>query len=686
MESDSRCAWSAICDFKLVAPFRPTGDQPEAIERLVEFIQSGGKFSTLLGVTGSGKTFAMANVIERLNRPTIVISHNKTLAAQLYGEFRQFFPENAVEYFISYYDYYQPEAYVPEHDLYIEKDATINEEIERLRLRATSSLIERRDVIVVASVSCIYNLGEPWEFKEALLPIELAEELDRDSLIEQLVRLNYSRNDFELKRATFRVRGDVVELHPSHRDYGVRVEFDGDRIGRLSVFDIVSGDLVERRERVVVYPAKHFVTSASRQEQALASIEAELRQRVAELEAQNKLLEAQRLKTRTKFDLEMIREFGYCPGIENYARHFLGKAPGERPYCLLDYFPADYLMIIDESHVTIPQVQGMFNGDRSRKQVLVDYGFRLPSCLDNRPLRFDEFESLINQVIFTSATPGDYELLQSAGRVAELIVRPTGLVDPKMTIRPTKNQVDDLINEIRNRVQNRERVLVTTLTKRMAEDLAEYLTEMGVRVRYLHSEIEALERVEILRGLRLGQFDVLVGINLLREGLDLPEVSLVAILDADKEGFLRDARSLIQTAGRAARNVRGEVILYADNVTRSIRSALKETERRRQKQIEYNKRHGIVPRSIVKSTAQVLETTAVADAKAAEEMTNDEVRMANGEDRRALIARLQKEMEQAAQMLEFEKAAKFRDRIRELRQQIDDEEWKEQRRRKLRKH
>lgn len=666
------------------APFQPAGDQPEAIKRLVEFIQSGAKYSTLLGVTGSGKTFVMASVIAKLNRPTIVISHNKTLAAQLYGEFRQFFPDNAVEYFISYYDYYQPEAYVPEHDLYIEKDASINEEIERLRLRATSSLIERRDVIVVASVSCIYNLGEPWEFRESLFPIELNRELDREQLLEQLVKLQYTRNDFELKRSTFRVRGEVVEVHPSHRDYGVRIEFQNDRIARLSIFDLVSGDLIECRERVVIYPARHFITGEERIERAIRSIEVELQERVAELEAQGKLLEAQRLRTRTRFDLEMIQEFGYCPGIENYSRHLLGKAPGERPYCLLDYFPADYLMFIDESHQTIPQIQGMFNGDRSRKQVLVDYGFRLPSCLDNRPLRFDEFETLINQVVFTSATPGDYELEQSQGRVAELIVRPTGLVDPKMTVRSTRNQVDDLLNEIRQRVERRERVLVTTLTKRMAEDLAEYLTELGIRVRYLHSEIEPLERVEILRGLRLGEFDVLVGINLLREGLDLPEVSLVAVLDADKEGFLRDARSLIQTAGRAARNVRGEVILYADNITRSIRNALAETERRRQKQIEYNLRHGVVPRSIEKTTEQVLGTTAVADARQ-EETAVDWWQVAEGEDRMELLLRLENEMRQAAQNLEFERAAKLRDKIREIRQQIDDEEWRKSRRKRLKK-
>ncbi len=669
--------------FKLQAPFRPAGDQPEAIEKLVKFLRSGAKYSTLLGVTGSGKTFVMAQVIAHLNRPTIVISHNKTLAAQLYGEFKQFFPDNAVEYFISYYDYYQPEAYVPEYDLYIEKDASINEEIERLRLRATSSLIERRDVIVVASVSCIYNLGEPWEFKESLLSVEMNQALDRERLLEQLVKLQYTRNDLELKRSTFRVRGDVIEIHPSHRDYGIRVEFAQDRVARLSLFDILSGDLIERRKVVVLYPARHFVTPEQKMAQALASIENELADRVAELKSQGKLLEAQRLQTRTRFDLEMIKEFGYCPGIENYSRHFLGKAPGERPYCLLDYFPDDYLMFIDESHVTVPQIQGMYNGDRSRKQVLVDYGFRLPSCLDNRPLRFDEFEMLINQVVFTSATPGDYELLKSEGRVAELIVRPTGLVDPKMTVRPTAHQVDDLINEIRQRVARGERVLVTTLTKRMAEDFAEYLSEMGIRVRYLHSEIEPLERVEILRGLRLGEFDVLVGINLLREGLDLPEVSLVAVLDADKEGFLRDARSLIQTAGRAARNVSGEVILYADNITQSIANALKETERRRQKQLDYNRRYGIVPRSIVKTTEQVLQTTAVADAKGSE--ADGELLTAEGEDRVELLIRLQKEMENAAQNLEFERAAKLRDKIKELRQQIEDEELKNARRKRLRR-
>ncbi len=663
--------------FKLHAPFQPSGDQPEAIDRLCGFLGSGAKFSTLLGVTGSGKTYTMANVIARLNRPAIIISHNKTLAAQLFGEFKGFFPENAVEYFISYYDYYQPEAYVPEHDLYIEKDASINEEIERLRLRATSSLLERRDVVVVASVSCIYNIGEPWEFKDALLPVEQGQALDRDTLVEKLIHLQYTRNDFDLKRSAFRVRGDVVEVHPSHRDQGLRVEFGADRVERLSVFELVTGDVTERKQRAVIYPAKYFVTTTPQIEGAMQSIERELVQRLVELKSQNKLLEAQRLETRTKFDMEMMREFGYCPGIENYSRHLLGKRTGERPYCMLDYFPPDYLMIIDESHATLPQVQGMYNGDRARKQTLVDYGFRLPSCLDNRPLRFDEFLSLVNQAVFTSATPGPYEHEVSKGHVAELVVRPTGLVDPKMTIRPTKGQVDDLIAEVRERAGRGERVLVTTLTKRMSEDLAEYLAEMGIRVKYLHSEIGAIERVEILRGLRLGEFDVLVGINLLREGLDLPEVSLVAILDADKEGFLRDERSLIQTAGRAARNVSGEVILYADNITGSIRQALKETERRRQKQLAHNQEFGIVPRTIEKSIDQVRLTTSVADARPGPE-GEGEWRTGDWgteptEDPAALLAQLQQQMEQAAQNLEFEKAADIRDRIKAVRQRLEDD-------------
>ncbi len=657
--------------FKLKAPFTPSGDQPSAISALVKGIKANKKFQTLLGVTGSGKTFTIANVIAQVNRPVIVISHNKTLAAQLYGEFKQFFPDNAVEYFISYYDYYQPEAYVPEMDLYIEKDASINEEIEQMRLRATSSLIERRDVIVVASVSCIYNLGEPEEYKESLLPISRGQNISRDELIEKLVYLQYSRNDTELKRSCFRVRGDVVEIHPSHRDYGVRLEFGTHKIERITIFDILNRAVLETRERIVLYPAKYFVTSGNKLERAIRSIEAELSQRLAELQAQNKLLEMQRLKTRTKFDIEMLREFGYCPGIENYSRHLSGRPPGSRPYCLLDYFPSDYLMIIDESHQTVPQIIGMYNGDRARKEVLVEHGFRLPSCLDNRPLKFDEFKSLINQCIFTSATPTEFEIRLSGGEVIEQIVRPTGLVDPKMIVRPTQNQIDDLIKEIRLRIERKERVLVTTLTKRMAEDLAEYLTEMGLKVKYLHSEIDAIERIEILRGLRLGEFDVLVGINLLREGLDLPEVSLVAILDADKEGFLRDERSIIQTAGRAARNVSGVVILYADNLTKSIKNALAEAERRRQKQIAYNRKHNITPKSIEKSITQVIKTTIVADAKASEDII-EEISFIG--DKTDILTRLEQAMRKAAENLEFEKAAKIRDQIKKLKQELIDQD------------
>jgi len=664
--------------FKVHAPFAASGDQPQAIAELVKGIQEGAKFQTLLGVTGSGKTFSIAKVVEAIQKPTLVMSHNKTLAAQLYGEFKQFFPENAVEYFVSYYDYYQPEAYVPTIDLYIEKDASINEEIERLRLGATSSLIERRDVLIVASVSCIYNIGEPWEFKDALIPVDVSKPTSRDELLEKLVALQYTRNDFELKRSCFRVRGDVVEVHPSHRDYGIRVEFTevggqesgaGERVERLSIFDILTGNVTEAKERIVIYPAKHFITDDKRMKTAFELIEAEMAERLKELEGQGKLLEAQRLKTRTRFDLEMMQEFGHCPGIENYSRHLSGKGPGERPYTLIDYFPKDFLVVIDESHVTVPQVNGMYEGDRSRKQVLVDYGFRLPSCLDNRPLRFPEFESLLGQVVFTSATPAEYELQKCKGRIVEQVVRPTGLIDPKVTIRPTQGQIDHLVGEIRLRAERKERVLVTTLTKRMAEDLAEYLAEAGIRVKYLHSEIDAISRVDILRGLRLGEFDVLVGINLLREGLDLPEVSLVAILDADKEGFLRSERSLIQTSGRAARHVRGEVIMYADNITQSIRRALSEMERRRRKQIQYNEEHHIIPASIQKSIEQVMIATSVADARR-EEPAVEEL---SGLDRLELLAQLQVDMKQAAQQLEFEKAAQIRDRIKKLKDLLDRE-------------
>jgi excinuclease ABC subunit B len=671
--------------FKLTAPFKPSGDQPQAIDGLIKGLNSNNKFQTLLGVTGSGKTFSIANVIAKTNRPTIIISHNKTLAAQLYGEFKQFFPHNAVEYFISYYDYYQPEAYVPEVDMYIEKDASINEELEQLRLRAASSLIERRDVIIIASVSCIYNLGEPEEYQAALLQINLENNLSRDELMEKLINLQYSRNDTELRRSCFRVRGDIVEIHPSHRDYGVRIEFSGDKIERISIFDILTSSVIERSERVAIYPAKYFVTSPTRIENAIAGIEAELNQRLADLQLQNKLLEMQRLKSRTKFDIEMMKEFGYCPGIENYSRHITGRPPNSRPYCLLDYFPSDYLMVIDESHQTIPQVIGMYNGDRARKQVLVDYGFRLPSCLDNRPLQFDEFRSLINQCIFTSATPTEYEIRLSGNQVIEQIVRPTGLIDPLMIVRPVTNQVDDLINEIRIRVEKKERVLVTTLTKRMSEDLAEYLTEMGIKVKYLHSEIGAIERIDILRGLRLGEFDVLVGINLLREGLDLPEVSLVAILDADKEGFLRDERSLIQTSGRAARNLAGVVILYADNITKSIKGALAEAERRRVKQIEYNQKHNITPKSIEKSIAQVRKTTIVADAKIDYGDNKILQEISEGADKIEVLAKLEHAMKKSAEAMEFETAAQIRDQIKKIRQQLDDEVLKTRAKSKVRK-
>ena len=659
-------------EFKLVTDMTPAGDQPQAIRELVNGINRGDKHQTLLGVTGSGKTFVMANVIEQVQRPTLVMSPNKTLAAQLYGEYRQFFPHNAVEYFISYYDYYQPEAYVPEYDLYIEKEADINEEIERLRLRATASLLSRKDVIIVASVSCIYNIGEPREFADRVKLVKVGDELDREDLLANLVREQYSRNDYELKRSSFRVKGDVVEIWPAHEDVALRIEFFGEEIEFIKRFNSVSGKVIDEPESVMIFPARHFMVSETTLKEALENIHEEMIERVAELEGQGKLLEAQRLKTRTRYDIEMLREVGYCPGIENYSRHLSGRAPGSRPWCLLDYFPKDFLTIMDESHVGVPQVDGMYKGDRFRKENLVNHGFRLPSALDNRPLKFAEFETLVEQRIYTSATPGDYELINSKDRIIDLVVRPTGLVDPPMEIRPTANQVDDLIEEIRIRAERNERTLVTTLTKRMAEDLATYLAEMGLRVHYMHSEINALERVELLRGLRLGEFDVLVGINLLREGLDLPEVSLVAILDADKEGFLRDTRSLIQTSGRAARNVEGLVLLYADKVTNSMRAAIDESERRRKKQIRYNEEHGITPQTIKKSIEQVMATTGVADARKIEELDLGH-EPKNEEERLATIARLQEEMKEAADQLDFEKAVIYRDRISELKLKIDKE-------------
>ncbi len=650
----------------MVSDFKPTGDQPEAIEQLTRGIERGVKHQTLLGVTGSGKTFTIANTIARVRKPTLIVSHNKTLAAQLYGEFKGFFPENAVEYFVSYYDYYQPEAYIPQTDTYIEKDASVNDDIDRLRLKATTSLLERRDVVIVASVSCIYNIGMPEEFMRKLILIEIGQKMERDDLLRSLVDLQYVRNDIDFARGTFRVRGGVVDVHLAYEEKGVRIIFDGSTVQSLHEIDVLKGQEKLDKEKVLIYPAKHFLTNYPSLARAFKTIGLELEKRLAELKAQNKLLEMQRLEMRTRYDLEMLKEVGYCPGIENYSRHLDGRKPGERPHCLIDYFPRDFLLIVDESHVTVPQVQGMFRGDRSRKETLVEFGFRLPSALDNRPLTFEEFESLTNQVIYVSATPAEYELEKSKGVVVEQIIRPTGLVDPKVIVKPARNQVDDLIEEIRRRVAKKERVLVTTLTKRMAEDLADYLRGLGIKVRYMHSEIDAIERVEILRGLRLADFDVLVGINLLREGLDLPEVSLVAILDADKEGFLRSETSLVQTAGRAARNLAGEVLLYADDVTGSMERAMKEMDRRRNKQIEYNKKHGVEPRSIIKSVDEVMRATSVADARQSEGVAEEHEEYLSDLDRLDALDRLKEEMNKAALDLEFEKAAKIRDRIRKI--------------------
>ncbi len=650
--------------FKLKSDFSTRGDQKTAINALIESINSGKKYQTLLGVTGSGKTFTIANVIERLNRPTLVLSHNKTLVAQLYGEFKALFPENAVEFFISYYDYYQPEAYLPSTDTYIEKDADINEEIDRLRLKATSSLLERRDVIIVSSVSCIYGLGSPEDYERMHVILHVGDQMDRDKVIKNLVDIHYIRNDFQLDRASFRVRGDVLEVVPAYDDRILRIEFFGDTIESISEVNKVSGKVVDIRSKAAIYPAKHFVTTRQRIEASIKNILIELEERVSKLERENKLVEAQRLNQRTRYDIEMLREIGYCSGIENYSRYLTGRKAGEKPWVLLDYFPKDYLLIVDESHVTLPQVRGMHNGDRSRKTTLIDYGFRLPSALDNRPLNFDEFLQTIKQVIFVSATPTDFELEKSEGVVVEQINRPTGLIDPKIVAKPAKNQVDDLLEEIRIRVAKNERILITTLTKKMSEDLTEYLSQMGIKVRYLHSEIESLERVGILRDLRLKEFDVLVGVNLLREGLDLPEVSLVAILDADKEGFLRNERSLIQTAGRAARNINGMVILYADKMTESMRRTIEETNRRRRIQKEYNKIHGITPESVKKSIDQILQTTIIADEIDKEKKRKrEEVNILDIMDSYEALANLKKQMKEAADKLEFERAATLRDDI-----------------------
>ena len=644
----------------------PAGDQPRAIRELRAGLRRGDKYQTLLGVTGSGKTMTMAHVVADFGKPTLVLSHNKTLAAQLYGELKTFFPSNAVEFFISYYDYYQPEAYVPSTDTYIAKDSSINDDIERLRLRATSSLMERDDVIIVASVSAIYGLGDPELYRELLVTAQKGETRGRDALLADLVAVQYQRNDVGFERGTFRVRGDTVEVFPAYDEQAVRIEFWGDEIERIAKIDPLTGNVIRPMDRSAIYPATHFVTQRATIERAVSRIRAELAERLAELRAQNKLLEAQRLESRTHFDIDMLMEVGRCAGIENYSRLFSGRQPGERPACLLDYFPDDYLCIIDESHQTLPQLGAMYEGDRSRKQTLVDYGFRLPSALDNRPLRFDEFMNLVPRMVFVSATPGVDELQLSGGVIVEQIIRPTGLVDPTVETRPVAGQVDDLLSEIRLREKKNERVLVTTLTKRMAEDLTDYLQQHGVRVRYLHSEIDAIERVEIIRGLRLGEFDVLVGINLLREGLDLPEVSLVAVLDADQEGFLRSDRSLIQTVGRAARHLSGRAILYADHVTGSMERALKEMDRRRETQLAYNVEHGITPRSIVKSVLDIRFVTRVADARVAKPGAGEIRRPADAGERETLIRMLEQQMQTAAEELDFELAAVLRDQLLEL--------------------
>lgn len=648
--------------FSLKSSFKPRGDQPQAIEKLSKNILEGKKYQTLLGVTGSGKTFTLANVIAKINKPILVISHNKTLAAQLYSEFKEFFPNNAVEYFVSYYDYYQPEAYIPHTDTYIEKDASINDRLDRLRLSATSSLLSRRDVIIVASVSCIYNLGSPEDYQEQLVALEKNQVIDRDIVLKQLIEIQYERNDYEFVRGKIRVRGDTLEVYPAYEEKFIRIEFLDDTIKNISEVEPVSGKIVNSLEKAVIYPAKHFIVSSSRINQALKTIELELKERLDFLGKHGKIVEAQRLESRTKYDMEMLQEIGHCHGIENYSKHLSNRPSGSRPSCLLDYFPKDFLIIIDESHVTIPQIRGMYEGDKARKEILVEYGFRLPSCLDNRPLKFDEFQNLINQVIFVSATPNEFEIKKSKNEVVEQIIRPTGLVDPEIIIRQTKGQIEDLIKEIKNRAKINERTLITTLTKRMAEDLSLFLQEKGLKVKYLHSEIQTIERTKILKELRLKKFDCLVGINLLREGLDLPEVSLVAILDADKEGFLRSQQSLIQTAGRAARNINGTVIMYANTVTCSMKNAINESNRRREIQLNFNKRYKIKPANIKK---------AIRDSIEIEDEAQNLVLEVTGEsleeyELNNYISELEYQMELAARNLQFEKAAQFRDKIKEL--------------------
>ncbi|MGG3998867.1 excinuclease ABC subunit UvrB [Anoxybacillus kestanbolensis] len=654
--------------FQLVSAYKPQGDQPKAIAKLVEGIQQGKKHQTLLGATGTGKTFTISNVIQQVNKPTLVIAHNKTLAGQLYSEFKQFFPNNAVEYFVSYYDYYQPEAYVPQTDTYIEKDASINDEIDKLRHSATSALFERRDVIIIASVSCIYGLGSPEEYRELVVSLRVGMEIERDHLLRRLVDIQYERNDIDFRRGTFRVRGDVVEIFPASRDeHCIRIEFFGDEIERIREVDALTGHVMAEREHVAIFPASHFVTREEKMKLAIENIEKELEERLRQLREQGKLLEAQRLEQRTRYDIEMMKEMGFCSGIENYSRHLTLRPPGSTPYTLLDYFPDDFLIVIDESHVTLPQIRGMYNGDKARKEVLVEHGFRLPSALDNRPLTFEEFEQKVNQVIYVSATPGPYEL-EHCPEVVEQIIRPTGLLDPTIDVRPIAGQIDDLVDEIQKRIARKERTLVTTLTKKMAEDLTDYLKDIGIQVAYLHSEIKTLERIEIIRDLRLGKYDVLVGINLLREGLDIPEVSLVAILDADKEGFLRSERSLIQTIGRAARNANGHVIMYADTITKSMEIAINETKRRRAIQEAYNREHGIVPKTIQKDIPDVIRATFAAEEK--ETYETKDVRHLSKEERLAFIAQLEQEMKESAKALHFERAAELRDLILQLKAEV----------------
>jgi excinuclease ABC subunit B len=652
-------------NFQVISEYVPRGDQPRAIKELAEGVRKGYKFQTLLGATGTGKTFTIAHLIQEVQKPTLVIAHNKTLAGQLCSELKEFLPNNAVEYFVSYYDYYQPEAYIPQTDTYIEKDSSINDEIDKLRHSATAALFERRDVVIVASVSCIYSLGSPEDYENQVISLRPGMERERDEVVRKLIDIQYSRNEYDFQRGTFRMRGDVLEIYPaSFTERAIRVEFFGDTIDRITEVDTLTGEIIGQRNHVSIFPASHYATPKDKIESAIKSIQEELKQRLAELREKGKVLEAARLEQRTNYDIEMLREMGYCKGIENYSRHLTGRKPGEAPFTLLDYFPKDYLIIIDESHVTLPQLHAMWAGDRSRKEALVEHGFRLPSAFDNRPLIFEEFEQRINQVVFLSATPGPYELEKSS-RVVEQIIRPTGLVDPEVEIRPVKGQIDDLIAEIKKRAQKDQRVLVTTLTKKMAEDLTDYLKESGIRVRYLHSEIHTLERLQILRDLRLGKFDCLVGINLLREGLDLPEVSLVAILDADKEGFLRSETSLIQTIGRAARNVEGKVIMYADTVTESMARAINETNRRRKIQMDYNKKHGIVPQTVKKAVRDVIEATKVAE-DGAEYLPDKDVTRMSKKELKNFIEKLEKDMKEAAKNLEFEKAARLRDLIFEL--------------------